>query len=119
MNECTLSNLIKYLDNYADKEFTKLPTQLESTKLEDELEEWNFKFLTDLSFEQTFNLINAAEYIQLPHLHDLACVKIAAFMKDKEPDDVNKEFTIECQLTSDEAKNLGLDVNEEHQNNNN
>ena len=30
-------------------------------------------------------------------------------MKGKSPDEVNKEFTIECQLTQEEAKELGLD----------
>jgi hypothetical protein len=45
----------------------------------------------------------------LEHLHDLACIKIAAFMKDKAPDEINKEFTFECQLTPEEAKELGLD----------
>jgi hypothetical protein len=47
----------------------------------------------------------------LDHLHDLACSKIAAFMKGKTPEEVNKEFTIECQLTQEEAKELGLDAN--------
>ena len=50
--------------------------------------------------------------LELEHyLHDLACARIAAFMKGKSPEEVNKEFTIECQLTQDEAKELGLDEN--------
>ena len=32
-------------------------------------------------------------------------------MKGKTPEEVNEEFTIECQLTQDEAKQLGLDTN--------
>ena len=53
--------------------------------------------------------------LELEHyLHDLACARIAAFMKGKSPEEVNKvnkEFTIECQLTQDEAKELGRDEN--------
>ena len=30
-------------------------------------------------------------------------------MKDKAPDEISKEFTFECQLTPEEAKELGLD----------
>ena len=30
-------------------------------------------------------------------------------MKGKSPEEVNKEFTIECQLTPEQAKLLGLD----------
>ena len=62
-------------------------------------------------FEQTFHLINAGLLLELDHLHDLACAKSAAFMKGKSPEDVNKEFTIECQLTQEEAKQFGLDTN--------
>lgn len=110
INENILKILVKYLQHYGNKEESKLPEELKSSNLNDELCEWDFKFLEELTFEQTFNLINAGILLNIPHLHDLACIKIAAFMKDKQPDDVNKEFTIECQLTADEAKNLGLEV---------
>ena len=33
--------------------------------------------------------------LQLTHLYELACTKIAAFMKGKSPEEVNKEFTID------------------------
>ena len=32
-----------------------------------------------------------------------------SFIKGKTPEEVNREFTIECQLTQDEAKQLGLE----------
>ena len=41
-------------------------------------------------------------------MHDLACEKIATFMKGKSPEDVNKEFIIEFQLTQKEAKQWDL-----------
>ena len=84
---------------------------MQSNDLKKEVSPWDFKFIGPLSFEQTFHLINAGLLLELDHLHDLACAKIAAFMKGKSPEDVNKEFTIECQLTQEEAKQLGLDAN--------
>ena len=54
-------------------------------------------------------MINAGLLLELNHLYDLACFKIAAFMKGKTPEEITQEFTIECQLTQDEAKPLGLD----------
>ncbi len=110
INESILKVLVKYLQKYGKCEESKLPEELKSSNLKEELNDWDVKFLEELTFEQTFNLINATILLNIPHLHDLACIKIAAFMKDKQPDDVNKEFTIECQLTADEAKNLGLEV---------
>lgn len=75
-----------------------------------------FDFIESKDFEQTFELINAGALLEYSPLHDLACSKIAFFMKGKTPDEVNAHFTIECQLTNEEAKELGLDVDIEQEN---
>ena len=75
-------------------------------------------FIDSLEFEMVFELINAGALLELELLHDLACSKIAFFMKGKSPEEVNNHFTIECQLTNDEAKELGLEVEEDETQNN-
>ena len=106
-----LKLVVDYLNHYSNNEIPKIPEVLQTNDLKKEVTEWDYKFIGPLSFEQTFHLINAGLLLELDHLHDLACAKIAAFMKGKSPEDVNKEFTIECQLTQEEAKQLGLDAN--------
>ena len=106
-----LKLVVDYLNHYSNNEIPKIPEVLQTNDLKKEVAEWDYKFIVPLSFEQTFHLINAGLLLELDHLHDLACAKIAAFMKGKSPEDVNKEFTIECQLTQEEAKQLGLDAN--------
>ena len=86
-----------------------MPDKLTSSDLKTQLTNFDYKFITPSSFEVTFHLINAGDLLELGHLHDLACIKIAAFMRDKELDEINKQFTFECQLTPEEAKELGLD----------
>ena len=110
-NDNTLENLIKYLEHYKDNEYGDLPEVLISSDLKNQIEEWDYNFISKISYEETFHLINLAVELGLDHLHDLSCAKIAAFMKGKTPEEVNKEFTIECQLTQEEAKELGLDTN--------
>ena len=104
-----LSKIVKYLNYYADKEYPELPETLKSNDLRAEINEWDFSFIDPFTFENTFHLINAADSLELNHLYNLACLKIAAFMKGKSPKEVNEEFTIECQLTPEQAKMLGLD----------
>ena len=104
-----LEKVVEYLKYYSDKDFPTLPEVLKSNDLKAEIGEWDFSFINPISYENCFHLINAGSLLQLNHLYELACSKIAAFMKGKTPDEVNKEFTIECQLTQDEAKELGLD----------
>ena len=103
--------IINYLNHYTNNKIPKIPEVLSSNDLKKEVTDWDYKFINPLTYEQAFLLINASLFLELEHLHDLACVKIAAFMKGKTPEEVNQEFTIECQLTQDEAKQLGLDAN--------
>ena len=107
----TLKLVVNYLNYYSNNDIPKIPEVLTSNDLKAQVSDWDFNFINPLSFEQTFHLINAGLLLELDHLHDLGCAKVAAFMKGKTPDEVNKEFTIECQLTQDEAKQLGLDTN--------
>ena len=109
INGETLELVVDYLEHYSKNELSKLPSELKSTDLKSQLSNFDYKFISPPSFETTFYLINAGLLFGLEHLHDLACIKIAAFMKDKAPDEINKEFTFECQLTPEEAKELGLD----------
>ena len=106
-----LKLVVDYLNFYSKNEIPKIPDVLQSNDLKKEVSDWDYRFVGPLSYENTFHLINAGLLLELDHLHDLACAKIAAFMKGKSPEDVNKEFTIECQLTQEEAKQLGLDAN--------
>ena len=104
-----LEKVIEYLKYYSDKDFPTLPEVLKSNDIKLELNEWDFSFIDSISYENCFHLINAGLLLGLNHLYELACSKIAAFMKGKTPEEVNKEFIIECQLTQEEAKQLGLD----------
>ena len=100
---------IKEKNNAKEKQIQNDKNEIK--ELKKDIKEWDYQFVGPLTYEQTFHLINAGLLLELDHLHDLACAKIAAFMKGKSPEDVNKEFTIECQLTQEEAKQLGLDAN--------
>ena len=104
-----LGIIVEYLTYYSDKEFPTLPEILKTNDLKSEINEWDFSFIDAISYENTFHLINAGAELEIDHLYNLACLKIAAFMKGKSPEEVNEEFTIECQLTPEQAKSLGLD----------
>ena len=107
-----LKLVVDYLTYYADKEFPVIPEVLKSNDLKDSLNEWDLAFINAIPYENCFHLINAGLSLKLNHLYELACSKIAAFMKGKSSEEINKEFTIECQLTQEEAKQLGLDTND-------
>ena len=106
-----LKLVVDYLEHYKNTEQPKIPEVLKSNNLKNEIDDWDYNFINPITFEQAFHLINLSNTLDLEHLHDLACFKIAAFIKGKTPEEVNQEFIIECQLTQEEAKELGLDAN--------
>jgi len=109
VNGEALKLIVDYLNHYSKNELSKLPEKLQSDDLKSQLCTFDYKFISPPSFETIFNLINASLLFELEHLHDLACIKIASFMRDKAPDEINKEFTFEIQLTPEECKELGLE----------
>jgi S-phase kinase-associated protein 1 len=109
-NSAVLGKVQEYLNKYDKLSSQSIPAVLDGKSLVEDVGPESAKFIEDINdWEVIFNLINCALILELPHLHDLACARVATFMKQKSPDEVQKEFTIECQLTSDEAKELGLE----------
>ena len=102
--------LVQYLNYYSKNDFPEIPEIIRANAdIRTLLTSFDFSFATSINYEQAFNLINLANLLDLGHLHDLACFKIAAFLRNKTPEEVNKEFIIECQLTQEEARQLGLE----------
>ena len=109
VNGETLKLIVDYLNHYTTNNLSKLPEKLKSEDLKSQLCTFDYKFISPPSFEVIFNLINAGLLLELEHLHDLACIKVGAFMRDKAIDEINKEFSFEIQLTPEECKELGLE----------
>jgi hypothetical protein len=117
INELT-SNILELVIDYIrltiKKEPEPIPEVLNGNGLKEDLnDDVYFNFIDKVDFETAFQLINAALLFESVHLHDLACSKIASFMRGKTIEEINKEFTIECQLTAEDAKSIGLDVEEQ------
>ena len=102
--------LVQYLNYYSKNDYPQIPEIIRANAdIRTLLTSYDFSFASSINYEQAFNLINLANILNLGHLHDLACFKIAAFIRNKTPEEVSKEFIIECQLTEDEARQLGLE----------
>jgi len=110
INYDVLLKVCEFLRYYKDtkieeKEIEPIPEE----GLRKIFDEWDVNFLDDLELEMVFDIINAAEMLGINKLHDLACAKIAEFMKNKSPDEISKTFTIECHIPEDEYYKLQAD----------
>ena len=75
-----------------------------SSNLNEVIDEWDVNFINSIELDGIFDLINAANYMDINSLLDLACAKIASLMKGKSAQEIRAMFNIECDLTEDELK---------------
>jgi S-phase kinase-associated protein 1 len=99
-----LKKVVEYLAHYKDKEPSQIPKPLPTSDLKDVTDEWDVNFINGIDLDSVFDLINAANYMDISSLLDLSCAKIASLMKGKSAAEIRAMFNIECDLTEDELK---------------
>lgn len=79
-----------------------LPVQpLKSSNLHDVVDEWDAQFV-DVEQEVLFEMILAANYMDIKSLLDLACAKVATMIKEKTPEEIRHTFNIVNDFTPEE-----------------
>jgi S-phase kinase-associated protein 1 len=74
---------------------------LKSQNLEEVVSNWDTNFVS-LEYEKLFELILAANYLDIKSLLDLTCAKVATIIKGKSPEDIRKTFNIVNDFTPEE-----------------
>ena len=99
-----LKKIVEYLTHYKDKTPKDIPKPMPSSNLSEVIDEWDVNFINSIELDNVFDLINAANYMDIPSLLDLSCAKIASLMKGKTIQEIKTMFNIECDLTEEELK---------------
>ncbi|XWS55103.1 hypothetical protein CRYUN_Cryun10bG0146500 [Craigia yunnanensis] len=85
----------KHVEAAADKE--KIP--------EDELKAWDADFV-NVDQNTLFDLILAANYLNIKNLLDLTCQTVADMIKGKTPEEIRKTFNIKNDFTPEEEEEV-------------
>ena len=99
-----LKKVVEYLVHYKDKEPSQIPKPIPTSDLKDVIDEQDFNFINGIDLDSVFDLINAANYMDISSLLELSCAKIASLMKGKSDVEIRAMFNIECSLSEDELK---------------
>ena len=99
-----LKKVVEYLIHYKDSEPREIPKPLPSANLIEVTDEWDVNFINAIDLDTTFDMINAANYMDIKPLLDLSCAKVASVMKNKTAEEIRNMFNIECDLTEEELK---------------
>lgn len=84
----TLEQVIIFLKNYAIEPMIQLDQQLGSSFHENVSQEFYRKFILDKSSGMVFKLANAANYLDIPPLLDLTCLKVSFDLMDKSAEEI-------------------------------
>jgi S-phase kinase-associated protein 1 len=68
---------------------------LKSANIADAVNPWYASFVTGIDKEFLFNLILAANYMDIKPLLDLSCAAVASMIKGKTPDEIRATFGVE------------------------
>lgn len=71
----------------------------------DDIEEWDATFIA-VENEELFELILAANYLDIKPLLDLGCKTVANMIKGKTPDQIREMFNIENDFTPEEEEQV-------------
>ncbi len=101
-----LKKIIEYLKYYENSEPKSIPKPLKNSQIEDILEKWDYDYIIEVQLEDSIDLLNAANYMDIPPLLQLACCRIASEMIDRPVDEVRKIFGIESDMTQEEMDEI-------------
>lgn len=100
-----LQRIITYLEYYKDSEPREIEKPLPSNNFNDCVDAWDYQFI-DLEIELIFEIIFAANYMDIKPLLELASSKIASIIKGKSPEEIRKIFNIQNDFTPEEEAQI-------------
>lgn len=100
-----LNLVIEYCKHHVDEPPPTIAKPLKSANLAEIVTEWDAKFV-DIEQELLFELILAANYMDIKPLLELTCAKVASMIKGKTPEEIRKTFNIVNDFTPEEERQV-------------
>lgn len=96
-----LAKVIEFAKNYQTEPMTEIEKPLKSANMGEVVQEWYAKFVA-VEQELLFEMILAANYMDIKPLLDLTCATVASMIKGKTPEEIRKTFNIVNDFTPEE-----------------
>ncbi len=106
VNGKTLKRIVDYLIHYENSEPKAIPKPLKNSHIDEILDEWDYNFIIEVPLDDSIDLLNAANYMDIPPLLQLACCRIASEMVDRPVEEVRELFGITCDMTKEEMEEM-------------
>ena len=115
-----LEKVLAFCRHHVDAPMPEIEKPLRSENMHEVVDAWYADFV-DMEQETLFDLILAANYLDIPPLLDLGTAKVASLIKGKTPEEIRQTFQIVNDFTPEEeaevrAENEWCEQLEEEQN---
>lgn len=96
-----LAKVIEFMQHFKVEPMTEIEKPLKSANMTEVVQEWYSTFV-NVEQETLFELILAANYMDIKPLLDLTCASVASMIKGKTPEEIRKTFNIVNDFTPEE-----------------
>jgi len=101
VKSAVLRKVIEYMRYHVDQPSREIEKPLKSANMQEVVSQFDADFV-DVDQEVLFELILAANYMDVKPLLDLCCAKVASMIKGKTPEAIRKTFNIVNDFTPEE-----------------
>jgi len=98
-----LKKVIEYMSYHNSNPADEIEKPLKSANMREVVSEWDATFV-EIEQETLFELILAANYMDIKSLLDLTCAKVASMIKGKNPEEIRQKFNITNDFTPEEEE---------------
>ncbi|KAJ2907197.1 E3 ubiquitin ligase complex SCF subunit scon-3 [Zalerion maritima] len=105
VNEAVLRKVLEWCDHHKNDPPSTGDDDNESRKKTTDIEEWDQKFM-QVDQEMLFEIILAANYLDIKPLLDVGCKTVANMIKGKSPEEIRKTFNITNDFTPEEEEQI-------------
>jgi len=105
VNEAVLRKIIEWCEYHRNDPPTNADDENDARKKTTYIEEWDQKFM-QVDQEMLFEIILAANYLDIKPLLDVGCKTVANMIKGKSPEEIRKTFNITNDFTPEEEEQI-------------
>lgn len=105
-----LKKVIEYCTHYQEEEMTPIQTPLKSGTLEELVQAWYANFVKVVDRNMLFDLVAAANFMDIKPLLDLTCLAVSIMIKGKSAQELRQMFNISAELSPEEQAEAQRDA---------
>ncbi|CAO2649536.1 Nn.00g069210.m01.CDS01 [Neocucurbitaria sp. VM-36] len=105
VNEAVMKKVLEWCEHHRADPPASQDDDSDSRKKSTDIDEWDQKFM-QVDQEMLFEIILAANYLDIKALLDVGCKTVANMIKGKSPDEIRKTFNIQNDFTPEEEEQI-------------